>query len=173
MNAAAHHIFGSNHFQLFFNSPTQRHSVLFNSFKILAHKFYSFVFLLSFSFCFNEQGLITLFFLFNCFSTLASTITAVELIQNACTTVLLFCVSSLFLVLFQRSKFYSFLSVFLSKLIVLFGLFFCLFLINVLFSLIFDFAVFVFCVLSYSHDSSSSTVPCCISFFVNLLYLYF
>jgi hypothetical protein len=101
----AHHIFGSNHFQLFFNSPTQRHSVLFNSFKMLAHKFYSFVFLLSFSFCFNEQGLITLFFLFNCFLTLASTITAVELIQNACATVLLFYVSSLFLVLFNGQSF--------------------------------------------------------------------
>jgi hypothetical protein len=117
----AHHIFGSNHFQLFFNCPTQRHSVLFNSFKMFAQQFYSFVFLLSFSFCFNEQGLITLFFLFNCSLTLALTITAVELIQNACTTVLLFCVSSLFLVLFQRSKFYfSCLSVFLPKLIMLF-----------------------------------------------------
>ncbi len=67
----------------------------------------SFVFLLSFSFCFNEQGLITLVFLFNCFLTLASTITAVELIQNACTTVLLFYVSSLFLVLFNGQGFIS------------------------------------------------------------------
>jgi hypothetical protein len=65
----------------------------------------SFVFLLSCSFCFNEQGLITLFFLFNCFLTLASTITAVELIQNACATVLLFYVSSLFLVLFNSQSF--------------------------------------------------------------------